>query len=118
MDARLATTLGATARAARERAGLTQADVAERVGIASEVYGRLERGRMLPSVQTLRRLCLALAVPADDLLGLRDTAARASEPPAGYGEPPEIRRLVRRLKRLDSGRLRLLSLLAEALGAG
>src|SRR3954470_18319814 len=41
----LAETIVATARAARQRHRLTQADVAERVEIASEVYGRLERLR-------------------------------------------------------------------------
>ena len=56
---KLARHLGKTARAARLLAKLTQADVAERVGIATEVYGRLERGAMLPSAPTLRKLCSA-----------------------------------------------------------
>ncbi|HEX8705831.1 MAG TPA: helix-turn-helix transcriptional regulator, partial [Myxococcaceae bacterium] len=45
MEKPLASTLGAVARAARMRAGLTQEDVAERIGMASEVYGRMERGQ-------------------------------------------------------------------------
>ncbi|HEY0092769.1 MAG TPA: helix-turn-helix transcriptional regulator, partial [Archangium sp.] len=43
----LAATIGTAARAARVQANLTQEDVAERVGLATEVYGRLERGGML-----------------------------------------------------------------------
>ncbi|WP_216623551.1 helix-turn-helix transcriptional regulator, partial [Corallococcus exercitus] len=70
MERKLAVSVGAAARAARLRAGLTQADVADRVGIASEVYGRLERGKMMPSVPTLFRLCLALQLSADASLGL------------------------------------------------
>ncbi|NOK15145.1 helix-turn-helix domain-containing protein, partial [Corallococcus exercitus] len=70
LERKLAVSVGAAARAARLRAGLTQADVADRVGIASEVYGRLERGKMMPSVPTLFRLCLALQLSADASLGL------------------------------------------------
>jgi transcriptional regulator with XRE-family HTH domain len=115
MDRELARALGEAARAARARqAGLTQADVAERVGIATEVYGRIERGAMLPSVETLRKLCAVLRASADELLGLPLTASRVSEPAEPYGEPPEIRRLTRRLKRLNPKQLRLLSLLAES----
>jgi DNA-binding XRE family transcriptional regulator len=50
---KLAKHLGKAARTARMRVKLSQADVAERVGISTEVYGRLERGGMLPSVPTL-----------------------------------------------------------------
>ena len=53
MEKPLASILGAVARTARMRAGLTQEDVAERIGMASEVYGRMERGQMLPRVEKL-----------------------------------------------------------------
>lgn len=117
MDKKLAASIGSAARAARQRARLTQADVAERVGIASEVYGRLERGLMLPSVVTLRNLCAALAASADELLGLRepDGSWVAAEPPPSYGDSPELRRLIRRAQGLDRRKLRLLTLLAAAL---
>ncbi|MFP2934834.1 helix-turn-helix transcriptional regulator, partial [Pyxidicoccus sp. 3LG] len=78
MDKKLATTIGAAARAARTRLELTQADVAERIDVATEVYGRLERGGMLPSVQTLLKLCHELHVSADELLGLASHGAAAS----------------------------------------
>ena len=118
MDRRLAVTLGAAARAARVRTGLTQADVAERVGISAEVYGRLERGTMLPSVGTLRKLCRALGTTADGLLGLDGGPAAvpmASEPATPYPDSPSLRLLVRRLRRLDRRQLRLISLLASQL---
>ena len=117
MDRELARALGEAARSARTRLGLTQADVAERVGIATEVYGRIERGGMLPSVETLRKLCAVLRVPADELLGLPLSASPVSvnEPAAPYGESPQDRRLARRLKRLSAKQLRLLGLMAEAL---
>src|SRR5688572_15326348 len=69
MEKTLASRLGGAARLSRQRLNLTQADVAERIGIASEVYGRLERGHMLPSIQTFRRLCVVLSISADEALG-------------------------------------------------
>ena len=54
VDHKLAVLLGGAAREARQRLGLTQGDVAERMGMAMEVYSRMERGKVLPSVSTLR----------------------------------------------------------------
>ncbi|HYO59510.1 helix-turn-helix transcriptional regulator [Archangium sp.] len=115
---KLAANVGEIAREARVRAGLTQADVAERVGLATEVYGRLERGRMLPSVPSLRRLCIALRTPSDTFLGLNTGevatwAAESAEPE--YEEVPELRRLMRNLRKLDAAQLKLIGLVAAAL---
>jgi transcriptional regulator with XRE-family HTH domain len=43
-------------REARLRAGLTQAELAERAGTARSQVSRYERGDVLPSLETLRRL--------------------------------------------------------------
>ena len=40
----------------RRRAGMTQAQLAERLGVAVETISRLERGATLPGVETLVRL--------------------------------------------------------------
>jgi transcriptional regulator with XRE-family HTH domain len=115
---KLAANVGETARVARQRAGLTQADVAERVGLATEVYGRLERGRMLPSVPSLRRLCIALRTASDAFLGLNSgevaTWVAESSPPE-YDESPELRRLMRTLRKLDGSQIKLIVLVAAAL---
>jgi transcriptional regulator with XRE-family HTH domain len=115
---KLAANVGEIAREARLRAGLTQADVAERVGLATEVYGRLERGRMLPSVPSLRRLCIALRMPSDTFLGLNSgevpTWVAETSPPE-YEESPEFRRLMRTLRKLDGSQLKLIGLVAAAL---
>ena len=115
---KLAANVGEMARQARLRAGLTQADVAERVGLATEVYGRLERGRMLPSVPSLRRLCIALRAPSDTFLGLNTgevaTWAAESAPPE-LEESAELRRLMRNLRKLDPSQLKLIGLVAAAL---
>ena len=46
-------------REARLRAGLTQAELAERSGTARSQISRYERGDVLPSLETLRRLVRA-----------------------------------------------------------
>lgn len=61
-------TIGDRARAVRTRLGLNQADVAERVGISNEVYGRFERGLVTPRIATLLKLCAVLKVEPNDLL--------------------------------------------------
>jgi len=62
--------LGANIKLARLRRGLTQEDAAERIGISTEVYGRLERGGIFPRVVRLTDICEQFGVSADQLLGL------------------------------------------------
>lgn len=45
--------------AARTRAGLTQAEVAERMGTTQSVVARLESGAQMPSVNTLLKFAKA-----------------------------------------------------------
>lgn len=118
---RLATNIGEACRAARAEAGLTQEDVADQVGIATEVYGRLERGNMTPSVPTLRRICVVLNLSADAALAIDKEAKLPPRPPAtapvgDEGASPEHRRLIRRTKRLPRRELRILGVLATILG--
>jgi len=115
---KLSKALGDAAREARKREGVTQADVAERIGVATEVYGRLERGLLMPSVPTLRRLCLALKLPADSLLALGTPHppawAEAPSAPAETGGP-QMRRLMRHVRKLNPDQLRALSHVAATL---
>ena len=118
MDEKLASAIGVTARAARRERHLTQEDVAEMLGIATEVYGRLERGKMLPSVETLTRLVRALGVSADTLLGLGGGgSARGASAPVTVPAPAHLRKLLRTLGRLDPRQLRLVGLVAAEFAA-
>ncbi len=82
--------LGEAARAARELLGLTQAQVAQAAAMRPAVYGRIERGGMLPSVPALRRLAVVLGVSPAVLLGLS-----AQEVPATDKDlSPEIQKAV------------------------
>lgn len=68
METATAILIGQRARAARERLGLLQAEVAERLDISVEVYGRFERGLVTPRIKTLLKLCRVLALRPNDLL--------------------------------------------------
>ncbi|WP_257460532.1 helix-turn-helix domain-containing protein [Archangium lipolyticum] len=114
---RLLVHLGEVLSEARRARGLTQADVAERVGIATEVYGRTERGLMLPSVPTLRRLCGILRLDANHALDLagHDMAAWLADAAPTQENPPLMRRLLRHLRHLDEPRLAVVHNLVLAL---
>ncbi len=117
---RLSGTIGAVAKQARTRAGLTQADVAEALGTHPEVYGRMERGTVMPSVPTLMRMCLTLGCGPHELMGFAEvqpgrSAPGASMVPPGLKDTPEKRRLLHRLARLDRPRVTALARLAALL---
>jgi transcriptional regulator with XRE-family HTH domain len=82
---------------------LTQEDVANRVGVSTQFYGRIERGYALPSVTTLRRMLDVLDLRADDLLGVPGVGAtgmdEAAEQAQIESENPPLRRLMRYLRR-------------------
>ena len=88
--------LGEVARSARARLGLTQVQVAQRVGLAPNVYGRIERGGMMPAAPTLRKLALVLELSTDALLSLReeDVAASVRHPLPQVALSGDVRQLV------------------------
>lgn len=112
---KLAVQIGAAAREARKRAKLTQEDVAERLGIAPEVYGRMERGITTPSVPTLKKICQALGVTASSLLTVETMKppARSASRQAKQEDSPEIRKLLRRLRTLKKPQLDAIRLVAN-----
>lgn len=65
-----ALTLGAQVFSRRTALGLSQAALAERIGVSPLVVLRYEHGRNLPRADRLRALALALNVSADELLGI------------------------------------------------
>ncbi len=98
---------------ARERLGLTQAPVAQQAGIDANIYGRIERGGMMPAVPTLRKLARILGTSADTLLALSPADMATSEGNLspellqlvsmlrGWS-PAKMKRLIRALKALEN----------------
>src|SRR6056297_389038 len=52
----------------RKEAGLTQSELAERVGVNRPVIGAYEEGRAEPRIQTLKLMAHFFKVSVDDLL--------------------------------------------------
>jgi transcriptional regulator with XRE-family HTH domain len=94
--------MGERARAARMRLGLNQSDVAERVGISNEVYGRFERGLVSPRLATLLRFCEVLEVEPNDLLWSDAKPDHRRNDATSF----EIRRLAQILKEADPATIR------------
>lgn len=87
--------VGGTLRAARLRAGLKQTEVAHLINISPVVYSRMERGRVLPSLPTLYRLCAALRTTPNEVLDYP-----TSLPPDVVAAAKEA--LLRRVRQLDA----------------
>jgi len=60
--------LGSNLRAAREKLGLTQEQVAERSGVHATEISRMEAGKRDPQVSTLLKLAKAVEVSPGQLL--------------------------------------------------
>ena len=52
----------------RRRTGLTQAEIAEKAGIADRTYADIERGNVNMRIETLLKICEALNATPDDIL--------------------------------------------------
>lgn len=68
IESKLPVRLGRNLAARRKEMSLTQAQVAERLGVDTETLSRFERGRNVPSLLTLERLAQVLASTCADLL--------------------------------------------------
>lgn len=56
----------------RQQAGLTQAQLADRIGVAKSTYCNWEQGAREPNVLKLKAIAKALGVTTDYLVGLED----------------------------------------------
>lgn len=127
MSVALMMSIGIGVRRARLNHNLTQEKVAERVGLSAQFYGRIERGKALPSVVSLSRLTNELDVSADELLGRRqqhpevnmlddvDAEHAADEEAYLTLDRLPVRRVMRKLRQASPGTLRLVAMLLNEL---
>jgi transcriptional regulator with XRE-family HTH domain len=108
-EVQLRRTIGRAAREARTQLRLTQAEVAEALGMAPEVYGRIERGEFMPSVPTLVSVATVLRVAPDQLLGWTELQAR--------GRSVEYERILSLLDRAEDASLKKAEAILRALFA-
>ena len=64
--------IGTQVKKARERALLTQEELAARAGIGTATLNRIEKDRVEPHFRTIRKIAKALSVDAKDLVGEDD----------------------------------------------
>ena len=59
----------------RKAAGLTQAELSEKIGISEKYLSRIECGIQVPSVAIIADICETLCVSSDKLLSLNQSTA-------------------------------------------
>jgi transcriptional regulator with XRE-family HTH domain len=85
--------LGGRLRAARLRRSMTQATLAERVGVSIPTIGKLEAGDASTSLATMLRVLNVLGLAADlDLLAAQDSLGRALQDSQLTRAPPSVHR--------------------------
>lgn len=72
---------------ARERMGLTQQQVAERMGITNSTYCGYETGKRKPNPEKIKQLAIILNTPADIMLGTEVYAANTEAMPTTVFRP-------------------------------
>ena len=76
----------------RKERGLTQVELAEKMGIIQVLISDYERDKLRPYHEMIARFARALEVSADELLGLKSSKNKASRPSL---------KVVRRLKKIE-----------------
>lgn len=75
----------------RTEAGLSQQDVAEKIGMARATYASLEVGRRDPDLAELRALAQLYEIPLQDLVIIdQDSASTVHEPAAEYRSEADV----------------------------
>ena len=69
--------LGDKIRQLRKNAGITQSELAKKLGISGSAVGMYEQGRREPDSKTLLKLCSVFGITTDYLLG--NAEAKSSE---------------------------------------
>jgi len=93
-------------RQARDNAGLSQSQLAEKIGLHTGSLSHLENRRRVPSLDILEKLSDELGVSVDWLLGRADIPQSFS---------PEIQQLVKLARQLNKRDLDVLLSLADKL---
>ena len=85
-------TFGDRLKRFRKARGLTQTELAQRLGIRQSIISSYEIERIRPHMEMICHLALQLEITTDELLGMKQTKK----------EPPLPRRFLHRLQKVDS----------------
>ena len=70
--------IASAVRAARKELGLSQQQVADKIGTTLETVSKCERGVSSPTVEVFLAMVRELHLPVDDLLGQKDERGQVS----------------------------------------
>ena len=77
----------------RARSGLSQRELAEKLGVSRDLVGYYERRCANPTADILQRLCVILEVSADDLVGGKASKRRPGPKPKLLQKFEQVERL-------------------------
>src|SRR5690242_17331327 len=99
--------IGSRLREERERARISQRELARRLGVSASLISQIEAGQSKPSVSTLYAIVTELGVSLDHIFRVhaaQDAAvAAADDPRRDAGAGPVVRPTERHVIELDSG---------------
>lgn len=103
-------------RNVRIKAGLTQAQVAEKIGIAPSSYSCYESGKREPDVPKLKKIADVLGVTGNELLGIDEDGSEF--PPQFNAELSNYEeRLLQKFRALSEGRKKIVETTIDMLYA-
>lgn len=85
---------------ARERKGMTQKEVAEKIGVAKSTYSLYESGNREPNVQTIKKIADLLETSADELLGIDESQITIAAHKEGENFTPDELAKIEEYKKL------------------
>jgi transcriptional regulator with XRE-family HTH domain len=85
--------VGERIRRLRKERGLTQAELADEIGISRQLVTNYEIGRLKLNEEMLIRFAVVLKVSSDEILGLKTSEYE--------NEPPPSLRIMRRMQEID-----------------
>lgn len=80
-------TMGAMVAALRKEKGMTQADLAARMGVTDKAVSKWERDLSLPDVHSIPKLAQVLGISVEELMGSRCAKRGGEEAPPAPGSP-------------------------------
>ncbi|HLG03794.1 MAG TPA: helix-turn-helix transcriptional regulator [Bacteroidia bacterium] len=91
---------GERIRRIRATKGLTQANVAEELGLTESAYSKIERGESDPNTTRLYRIAEILEVDVREFFDTRPVKVAMDEPAYGYATRDELESLRQQMHRL------------------
>jgi transcriptional regulator with XRE-family HTH domain len=100
--------IGSRLRQERDRVGISQRELARRIGLSASMISQIESGMSKPSVSTLYEIVTELGVSVDDIFGgangsAGDSGNEGAADPARAAQGPMVRMEDRHVIDLDSG---------------